>query len=252
MWIRSLLRRLAAEGRTVLVSSHLMGETASFADHLVILGRGRLLADTPVREFIHARVRPHVGTRTTEPAALDDLLAHGLDASPAADGAHTVRHARVELAAHEGTLVEAHLHLTAAEAEFTALPIRTLRSLVGGLAALLLATTAFSMLAAGDADGSDPLYSAFVGVSLGQIAAVAFGTTAVSAEFRGGALRLTPSAVPGRRRWFAAKATAIALPLPAVGLLTGPVTLLVGKSVLGASGPAWSEGLRGAVGCGLT
>ncbi|MFD8388758.1 ABC transporter permease [Streptomyces sp. NPDC059680] len=132
-----------------------------------------------------------------------------------------------------------------------ALPIRTLRSLVGGLAALLLATTAFSMLAAGDADGSDPLYSAFVGVSLGQIAAVAFGTTAVSAEFRGGALRLTPSAVPGRRRWFAAKATAIALPLPAVGLLTGPVTLLVGKSVLGASGPAWSEGLRGAVGCGL-
>ncbi|MGW7526945.1 ABC transporter permease [Streptomyces sp. NPDC054783] len=129
--------------------------------------------------------------------------------------------------------------------------IRTLRSLVGGLAAILLATTAFSALAAADADGSDSLYSVFFGVSLGQIAAIAFGTTAVSAEFRGGALRLTLAAVPDRRRWFAAKATAIALPVVAVGLLTGLVTLLVGKSVLGTSGPAWSEGLRGAVGCGL-
>ncbi|MEV6292012.1 ABC transporter permease [Streptomyces sp. NPDC051896] len=129
--------------------------------------------------------------------------------------------------------------------------IRTLRSLVGGLAAILLATTVFSALAAADADRSDPLYSVFFGVSLGQIAAIAFGTTAVSAEFRGGALRLTLSAVPDRRRWFAAKATAIALPVLAVGLLTGLVTLLVGKSVLGTSGPAWSEGLRGAVGCAL-
>ncbi|MEU8031308.1 ABC transporter ATP-binding protein [Streptomyces sp. NPDC049099] len=138
VWIRTLLRRLAGEGRTVLVSSHLMSETAAFADHLVILGRGRLLADTPVREFIHARVRPHVRIRTSEPAALDDLLArHGLDATPDPDGSRTVRHASVddigrlmseaglpvlELAAHEATLEEAYLDLTAAEAEFTALP----------------------------------------------------------------------------------------------------------------------------------
>ncbi|OLZ72163.1 ABC transporter permease [Streptomyces sp. IMTB 2501] len=129
--------------------------------------------------------------------------------------------------------------------------IRTLPSLLGGLAGILLATTGFSALAAAGADGSDPLYSAFFGVSLGQIAAIAFGATAVSAEFRGGALRLTLSAVPDRRRWFAAKATAIALPALAVGLLTGLVTLLVGKAVLGADGPTWGEGLRGAVGCGL-
>ncbi|MER5542609.1 ABC transporter ATP-binding protein [Streptomyces sp. NPDC002589] len=137
VWIRTLLRRLAAQGRTVLVSSHLMGETAAFADHLVILGKGRLLADTPVQEFIHARVQPHVRIRSTDPAALDDLLArHGLDASRDADGARTVRHAGVddlgrlmaeagvpvlELAAREATLEEAYLDLTAAEAEFTAL-----------------------------------------------------------------------------------------------------------------------------------
>ncbi|MFF4710971.1 ABC transporter permease [Streptomyces eurythermus] len=129
--------------------------------------------------------------------------------------------------------------------------IRTLRSQWGALAAILVATTAFSALAAVDADGSDPLFSVFFGVSLGQIAAIAFGTTAVSSEFRGGALRLTLAAVPDRGRWFAAKATAIALPALAVGLLTGFVTLLVGRAVLGGSAPGWAEGVRGAVGCGV-
>ncbi|MEU6096789.1 ABC transporter permease [Streptomyces sp. NPDC047079] len=131
--------------------------------------------------------------------------------------------------------------------------IRTLRSLVGSLAGILVATAAFSALASADAgtDDPDPLFSVFLGVGFGQIAAIAFGTTALSSEFRGGALRLTLAAVPDRRRWFAAKATAIALPVLAVGLLTGVVTLLVGKAVLGALGPSWTEGLRGAVGCGL-
>ncbi|MGW3978684.1 ABC transporter ATP-binding protein [Streptomyces mirabilis] len=141
IWIREVLRRLAREGRTVLVSSHLMNETASFADHLVVLGRGRLLADTPLREFIHARVRPRVRVRTTDGAALGALLArHGHEAVEGADGGWTVPHARVEdigllasgaglpileLAAEEGTLEEAYLDLTAAEAEFTAVPSPT-------------------------------------------------------------------------------------------------------------------------------
>ncbi|MEU1402934.1 ABC transporter permease [Streptomyces sp. NPDC005728] len=133
--------------------------------------------------------------------------------------------------------------------------VRTLRSLVGGLAAILVATAVFSALFASSADSgvddTDPLFSAFFGVSFGQIAAIAFGTTALSSEFRGGALRLTLSAVPDRGRWFAAKATVIALPVLATGLLTGLVTLLLGKALLGSSGPAWGEGLRGAVGCGL-
>jgi ABC-2 type transport system ATP-binding protein len=51
-WIRTLLRELAAEGRTVFVSSHLMSEMAVTADHLVVIGRGRLLADTAVGEFV--------------------------------------------------------------------------------------------------------------------------------------------------------------------------------------------------------
>ncbi|WP_411148137.1 ATP-binding cassette domain-containing protein [Streptomyces sp. A30] len=141
IWIRELLRRLAAEGRTVLVSSHLMNETASFADHLVVLGRGRLLADTPMREFIHARVRPRVRIRTSDPTALKAVLArHGHDAEQHEDGHWTVHHARVddigrlmssvgvpvlELAAVEGTLEQAYLDLTVSEAEFAAHPSAT-------------------------------------------------------------------------------------------------------------------------------
>ncbi|MFJ9966247.1 ATP-binding cassette domain-containing protein [Streptomyces avermitilis] len=135
IWIRELLRRLAREGRTVLVSSHLMNETASFADQLVVLGRGRLLADLPMREFIDARVQPRVRVRTSDGAVLGALLArHGYEAAEAEDGRWTVRRARVadigrlasdagvsilELAAEEGTLEQAYLDLTAAEAEFT-------------------------------------------------------------------------------------------------------------------------------------
>ncbi|MER5796425.1 ABC transporter permease [Streptomyces sp. NPDC001980] len=129
--------------------------------------------------------------------------------------------------------------------------IRTLRPLVGTLCAVLVATVAFSALAAASSGGSDPLFATFSGVSLGQIAAVAFGATAVTSEFRGAALRLTLCAVPDRRRWFAAKATAIALPVLAVGLVTGLVTLMLGRFLLGTAGPTWPEGLRGALGCGV-
>ncbi|MEU2271596.1 ABC transporter ATP-binding protein [Streptomyces olindensis] len=138
VWIRQVLRRLAAEGRTVLVSSHLMNETASFADHLVVLGRGRLLADTPMRDFIHARVRPLVRVRPTDPVALKSALArHGHDAVEHEDGHWTVHHARVddigriasaagvpvlELAAEEATLEQAYFDLTGAETEFAAQP----------------------------------------------------------------------------------------------------------------------------------
>jgi ABC-2 type transport system ATP-binding protein len=141
IWIRELMRRLAQEGRTVLVSSHLMNETASFADHLVVLGKGRLLADMPMREFIHARVQPRVRVRTTDGGALSDLLTrHGVEAVEGEDGRWTALDARVEdigrltsaaglpileLAAEEGTLEQAYLDLTATETEFAATPTPT-------------------------------------------------------------------------------------------------------------------------------
>ncbi|MDV9172048.1 ABC transporter permease subunit [Streptomyces sp. W16] len=133
--------------------------------------------------------------------------------------------------------------------------IRTLRSQIASLATILAVTALFSALASSDTGGDDfdPLFSVFFGVAFGQIAAIAFGTAAVSSEFQGGALRLSLAAVPHRGRWFAAKATAVAVPVLAVGLVTGLVTLLVGKAVLGAEadGLGWVEQVRGVVGCAV-
>ncbi|MGW4030504.1 ABC transporter ATP-binding protein [Streptomyces sp. NPDC004838] len=136
IWIRGLLRDLAKEGRTVLVSSHLMGETASFADHLVVLGRGRLLADTGTAEFIETWTTRRVRLRTTEGERLrTTLTAKGYEPVQADDGSWSVEGARVDdigpLAAREGipileltgeepSLEDAYLALTAGETEFTA------------------------------------------------------------------------------------------------------------------------------------
>ncbi|WP_327682687.1 ABC transporter ATP-binding protein [Kitasatospora sp. NBC_00458] len=73
-WIRTLLRELAAEGRAVLVSSHLMTEMALTADHLVVIGRGRLLADSAASAFIDRHGRTRVRVRAVDPARLDALL----------------------------------------------------------------------------------------------------------------------------------------------------------------------------------
>jgi ABC-2 type transport system ATP-binding protein len=73
-WIRSLLRDLAAEGRTVFVSSHLMNEMALTARHLIVIGRGRLLADSGIEELIGGAARNPVRVRSTDPDALAALL----------------------------------------------------------------------------------------------------------------------------------------------------------------------------------
>ncbi|MFJ8019435.1 ABC transporter ATP-binding protein [Streptomyces sp. NPDC096311] len=75
LWVRNLLTGLAAEGRTVLVSSHLMSEMALTAQNLVIVGRGRLLADTTVEAFIRDADGSGVKVVTDEPSRLRDLLA---------------------------------------------------------------------------------------------------------------------------------------------------------------------------------
>ena len=75
LWVRHLLKRLAAEGRTVFVSSHLMSEMALTADHVVIIGRGRLIADVPMAEVIRQASADTVVVRTPAAARLRDLLA---------------------------------------------------------------------------------------------------------------------------------------------------------------------------------
>jgi ABC-2 type transport system ATP-binding protein len=80
IWIRALMKALAANGRTVFVSSHLMNEMAVTADHLIVIGKGKLLADMTTKDFIAANSATTVRVRTPQPEELLDVLAQqGLD-----------------------------------------------------------------------------------------------------------------------------------------------------------------------------
>src|SRR6202163_1661998 len=74
VWLKGFLRSLAAQGRAVLVSSHLMGELEDTADHLVVVGRGRVIADTSVAELIAAASGGGVSVRTTVPGRAAEAL----------------------------------------------------------------------------------------------------------------------------------------------------------------------------------
>jgi ABC-2 type transport system ATP-binding protein len=135
-WIRGLLRSLAAEGRTVFVSSHLMSEMALTADHLIIIGRGRLLADTATDRFVAANARHDVLVRTPRAAELTGFLAErgatvshqgddglsvtGLEAPAVADVAAAHGIAVHELTPRHASLEQAYLDITGDSAEYRA------------------------------------------------------------------------------------------------------------------------------------
>ena len=133
-WIRDLLRRLAGEGRTVFVSSHLMSEMALTADHLVVLGRGRLLADVSLAELT-ARADGRVLVRSPQPASLSRLPASsdvtvtsdesgrlavvGLDSAEIAQRALDAGLLLTELTPVHASLEDAYLAMTHADVEFS-------------------------------------------------------------------------------------------------------------------------------------
>src|SRR5579875_2673032 len=75
LWVRNLMKHLAAQGRTIFVSSHLMNEMAVTADHLIVIGRGRLIADASTAEVIARSTGKTVRVRTPDPARLTELIA---------------------------------------------------------------------------------------------------------------------------------------------------------------------------------
>ena len=82
-WVRTLARELAAAGRTVFVSSHLMSEMALTADHLLVIGRGRVLADCSMPDFIATHAASYVRVRSPQRGDVADLLrGNGLDVTP--------------------------------------------------------------------------------------------------------------------------------------------------------------------------
>jgi ABC-2 type transport system ATP-binding protein len=136
LWIRNLMKALAAEGRTVFVSSHLMAEMENTADHIIVVGKGKLIADCSMREFIASSSGTAVRVRTTAPDELVlAIAAEGGSATAAGDGTLTVRNMPAErvgdiafdkgIRLHELTTVrasleEAFMELTADAVEYRA------------------------------------------------------------------------------------------------------------------------------------
>jgi len=136
LWIRNLMKTLAAEGRTIFVSSHLMSEMENTADHLLVIGRGRLISDCTVAEFIAANSRQSVRVRTPQPAALATVLAtaggtvredgdglmivQGLDVAAVGDLAFENGVRLHELAPAQASLEQAFMELTASSVQFHA------------------------------------------------------------------------------------------------------------------------------------
>jgi ABC-2 type transport system ATP-binding protein len=139
LWIRNLLKSLAAQGRTVFLSSHLMSEMSLTADRLIIIGRGRLIAQTTVEDFLTAGSGSFVRVRAAQADALAELLeARGAAVARQADGALHVTGtttaaigelaranglALQELSAHQASLEERYMELTKDSADY-----RTARS----------------------------------------------------------------------------------------------------------------------------
>jgi len=140
-WMRALLKGLAAEGRTVFVSSHLMSEMALTADHLIVIGRGRKIADTGTAEFLRQASGNVVRVRSPQATELEPLLAgpnvsvavvepgllevHGLTAAQIGDTAAARGLALHELTPQQASLEEAFMDLTREDVEFKAVELET-------------------------------------------------------------------------------------------------------------------------------
>jgi ABC-2 type transport system ATP-binding protein len=140
-WIRDLLKSLAAEGRTVFLSSHLMSEMALTADHLIVIGRGRLVADISVDEFIRRHSRHVVRVRTPQATELAALISapdvsvdaiepglievEGLSAQQIGKEAASNGFVLYELTPQQASLEEAFMNLTRDEVEYHAATLAT-------------------------------------------------------------------------------------------------------------------------------
>lgn len=134
LWIRTMMRSLAKQGRTVLVSSHLLSEMAVTADHLIVIGRGRMIADQPTKEFIDAATQSTVTVRSPRLADLrGELLRRGFPVQDG-EGALEISNAPIEqvgeiagaagivlheLSAHAGSLEQAFMRMTGHAVEFS-------------------------------------------------------------------------------------------------------------------------------------
>jgi ABC-2 type transport system ATP-binding protein len=136
LWIRNLMKTLAAQGRTVFLSSHLMSEMAQTADHLLVIARGRIIADADTDDFINRNATPTIRVRALQQTDLASLLTRrgarvdsasdgalvvtGLDAAAIGGVAAAAGITLVELTLHGASLEEAFFELTRHETDYHA------------------------------------------------------------------------------------------------------------------------------------
>ena len=141
LWVRNLLKGLAAEGRTVFVSSHLMSEMALTAEHLIVIGRGELIADVGVQELVHGASMASVRVRSPQAGRLAEALAgpgvkiktlepslievRGVETEKIGLTASAQQVVLYELAPQQASLEDAFMELTGESVEFRADPVQT-------------------------------------------------------------------------------------------------------------------------------
>jgi ABC-2 type transport system ATP-binding protein len=135
VWIRTLLKSLAAEGRTVFLSSHLMSEMALTADRLIIIGRGRLIAQTTMADFLDVGARGSVRARSPQAGTLaaalrgagaaiasqdgDTLIVTGVSSDTVGEHARANGITLLELSAQQASLEDRYMELTKASADYS-------------------------------------------------------------------------------------------------------------------------------------
>jgi ABC-2 type transport system ATP-binding protein len=139
LWIRNLMKSLASEGRTVFLSSHLMSEMAQTADHLLVIARGRIIADASTEEFVNGNAAPSIRVRALESSDLAEVLTQrgafieggpdgsmvvtGLDVAAVGGAASAHGITLLELTPPVSSLEEAFFDLTRDETDYHASPL---------------------------------------------------------------------------------------------------------------------------------
>src|SRR6266704_3365231 len=285
LWIRNLMKALAAEGRTVFVSSHLMSEMENTADHLIVIGRGKLISDCTTAAFIAANSQQSVRVRTPQPDELialasaagatvrddagDSLVLHGLTAAQVGGALGRQPAGRAGFA---GTV----------RSEFT--KIRSVRSTYWTLLALVLACVGIGALfswgqterllriesgrrfsggqippgfathIANEIRSQAASISLF-GLLIGQLIIIVLGALAITSEYSTGMIRTSLAVMPRRGTVFAAKGVVFGLVALVTGLVTSFLAFFAGQAILSSQHVSTTLGhpdvLRTVVGGGL-
>src|ERR1700719_1576859 len=214
-WIRGLLKNLASHGRTVLISSHLISEIAQTADQLIVIGQGRLLAQTTVAEL------------SARSSSLEEAF---FKRTEGRYGFRTV--AKMEW-----------LKLRSVRSTWWTLLVFAAGMI--GLAIPILIHQHWATMSAADRASFDPTNDSFAGLAIGQLALGVLGRLAVTSEFSSGMIRATFAAAPRRPLVLPAKAAIIAGVALVAGEILAFVAFGVGELVLKNPAPHASLGQPG-------